>query len=384
MIMKNTLKFASLLLSAAVLFSCEETNPETEVENGDGLIQDTESLVLASDKNVIQSNGQDAATLSVFTADGADVTAESTFYLITGYNSKNEPQFEELKLTDNKFTVTSTGEHKLMASYKALITESHLSINAIDTTVPSAVEDPQPSNTSFVHRTFLNQYTGTGCGYCPGMVRVLRETLVDEVADKAVLAAIHSYNSSDPAYLATPKASGYPFMHVDMVQSFSYDAGSPALAALINERIATPALVGISANPVYEKDRLVVRVSVKAAQTGNYNVGVWFLQDNVYGMQTDNLGITVGDDSYNNHNNCVRLADSKYMGSFVGYPLGEIKAGETAERTFLLNVNKRWKLTNLDDLHFAAFVTTIEGRGYKVVNVVDCPYNKPTPFDYTK
>ena len=173
-------------------------------------------------------------------------------------------------------------------------------------------------------------------------------------------------------------------MHVDMVQSFNYDAGSPALAALINERTATPALVGISANPVYEKDRLVVRVSVKAAQTGNYNVGVWFLQDNVYGMQTDNLGITVGDDSYNNHNNCVRLADSEYMGSFVGYPLGEIKAGETAERTFLLNVNKRWKLTNLDDLHFAAFVTTIEGRGYKVVNVVDCPYNEPTPFDYTK
>ena len=383
--MKRVLNIASLMLVAAMLFSCGDAKDPVNSDDANGIISEIESLILVSDKNVIQSNGSDAATLSVYTPDGEDVTAESIIYQITGYNSKYEPEFSQLNLTDYKFTASESGEYKLMASYKALITENYLSVNAIDVTVPSAVEDPKPESTSFVHRVFLNQYTGTACGYCPGMVRVLRETLVDEVADKAVLAAIHSYNSSDPAYLATPKASGYPFLHIDMVQGFNYDAGSAALTSLINDMSSSKAKVGISANPVYENDRLVVRVSVKAAETGNYNLGVWFLQDNVYGMQTDNLGITTGDDTYNKHHNCVRLADSRYMGSYAGYPLGEIKAGKTAERTFVLNVNtKRWKLTDLNDLHFAAFVTTLEGRAYKVVNVIDCPYNEPVTFDYAE
>lgn len=383
--MNNILKTASLLLSAVVLFSCEKTpQNNTDANKDSGIVQDAESLILTSDKNVIQSNGQDGAKLSVFTPDGANVTTESIIYIISGYNDKNEPQLEELKMTDYTFTTSQKGEHKFMASYKALITENALSINAIDMQVPAAAEDPQPSNTSFVHRTFLNQYTGTACGYCPGMIQVLREALTGDVADKAVLAAIHSYGSSDPAYIASPRSSNYPFLHIDMVEGFNYDHGSVALASVIKQKTATPAKVGISANPFYQDDRLVVRISVKAAETGEYNLGVWFMQDNVYGQQTDYLGITSGDDSFNKHNNCVRLADSRYLGSYAGYPLGEIKAGQTAERTFLLNVNKRWKLTDLNDLHFAAFVTTISDRAYTVVNAVDCPYNEPTPFDYTK
>ena len=382
--MKNIFKIASLLLSAVVLFSCEETGSTDEPNDDGGIILDMESLILTSDKNVIQSNGQDQASLTVYTADGTDVTSESVIYIITGYNSKNEPEFAQYAHTDYKFTADKVGEYKLMASYQALITESPLAINAIDMQVPSAANDPKPSSTSFVHRAFLNQYTGTACGYCPGMVRVLRDALTDEYADKAVLAAIHSYNSSDPAYLSAPKSSSYPYLDVDMSRGFSYDGGASSLRDIINQRTSTPAKVGISANPHYEKDRLVVRVSVKAAVTGSYNLGVWFLQDNLYGMQTDNLGITVGDDSYNKHNNCVRLADSRYLNSYAGYPLGEIKAGETAERTFLLNINSRWKLTDLNDLHFAAFVTTLEGRSYTVVNAVDCPYDRPTEFDYAE
>ena len=37
---------------------------------------------------------------------------------------------------------------------------------------------------------------------------------------------------------------------------------------------------------------------------------------------------------------------------------------------------------NLDDLHFAAFVTTHEGTVYTVVNAIDFPYNEAKPFEY--
>jgi hypothetical protein len=43
--------------------------------------------------------------------------------------------------------------------------------------------------------------------------------------------------------------------------------------------------------------------------------------------------------------------------------------------TFYLIQNsllQTWKLKNMSDLHFAAFVTVKNGRNYNVVNVVDC------------
>lgn len=72
--------------------------------------------------------------------------------------------------------------------------------------------------------------------------------------------------------------------------------------------------------------------------------------------------------------------------------MGKVAAGQTVSRTFVLNVNETdWKLKDLNDLHFAAFVTetvvTETGKGrkvksYPVVNVVDCRYNEPTTYDY--
>ena len=133
-----------------------------------------------------------------------------------------------------------------------------------------------------------------------------------------------------------------------------------------------------------------MRVAVKAAEDGDYRLGVWFLQDRVYGLQTDYLGIT--DSSYNYHDACVRKADSRYQSNYAGHPLGTIKKGETVERTFVLNVEAEdWKLRDMNNIHFAAFVSSVKtavnnkGREYKYVsvdNVVDCKYNEPTPFEY--
>ena len=104
----------------------------------------------------------------------------------------------------------------------------------------------------------------------------------------------------------------------------------------------------------------------------------------MYGPQTDYLGLVAKDpDTYNYHENCVRKADSKYGNSYAGYPLGSIEAGKTALRTFVLNIDKdTWKLKDMNNLHFAAFVTAKNGRNYQVVNVVDCKIDAPTPYEY--
>lgn len=367
--MRNIMKFASLLLVPAVMLisSCEKTGgDDTNMDAG---------YSIRADKNVIQSNGSDVATLTAV-VDGKDVTAESTFYL----------KDTMTQLDGNKFTADKPGVYNVIGMYGTFYTEEPISITAVDMEVPAAAEDPAASNTSFVHRAFLNQYTGTGCGYCPGMIRALRAAFADEETENmAVHAAVHSYNAGDPAYITAPKASGYPYMEIDMAVSFSYDLDPDGKAGVLKkalqERVSAPAKVGISANPVLNDNMLVVTVEVKAAETGEYNLGVWFMQDNVYGQQTDYLGIA--DNSFNYHENCVRSADSRYGNGYTGYPLGEIQAGKTAQRTFVLNIDKEtWKLRDMNDLHFAAFVTAKNGKYNQVVNVVDCPISAPTPYEY--
>lgn len=382
--MKVINKIASLLLMSAVIFSsCDNKAGGDDVNLND-------VLYISSDKNVIQSNDTDAA---VFTAviNEKDVTAETVFYLVEGE--------QMTPLAGNMLKVSKAGVYSVKASYKTFITTEAVTVNAINMEVPAPVEESAADavKTSFVHRAFLNQYTGTGCGYCPGMIRALRKAFEDpETADMAVLAAVHSYGAGDPAYIGSPRSQSYPYLHIDMVQGFTYDmdpyAEMGVLKNALKERTASPAKVGIAANPIYKDGVLVVTVSVKAANDGEYNLGVWFLQDNVYGQQTDNIGIVGSDKSYHYHDNCVRAADSRYLGMFTGHPMGRVAAGQTVSRTFVLNVNETdWKLKDLNDLHFAAFVTetvvTETGKGkkvksYPVVNVVDCRYNEPTPYDY--
>lgn len=366
--MKNLFKIASLLAAAVMLSACEEQTDDKIVEG---------EFSIVADRDVIQSNGTDAATIKVFVGE-TDVTAEAVIY---------DENNNVLNLVGGIFTTTTDGEYKFWATYgtyssfdKNKDDNGLITVRAISVAVPETVADPSASNTSFVHRAFLTQYTGTGCGYCPYMIKILKELMADNtIPDKAVLAAVHSYSNADPAYISAPKVQNYPYMHINFETGFSHSAGSAALYTLVNDCVSQDAKAGISVNPkLYETEgTLVAKVSVKAAVDGNYRVGAWLLEDGIYGQQSDYDNI--GDKSYNTHESCVRLIDSKYDGSWCGKPLGTIKAGETADKTFVLDLKNAWKKENL---HLAIIVSSEEKSGYVVCNVVDCPIDAPTPFDY--
>ena len=376
--MRNIFKIASLLFAAVMLFACEKPGPDTE----------TAELRIVTDKDVIQANGTDAATLKVMHGD-KDVTAESQIF---------DAEDNLLTLVDGKFTASEVGEYKFYANYGTLTTFNKsaddnglFTIKSINVAVPAAAVDPEPANTSFVHRAFLTQYTGTGCGYCPYMIYQLRQLMNDEektIPNKAVLAAAHSgYNQADPAAINAPQAPGgsYPFLQVDLVNGYTHNTGINALYSLINNSIASSAAAGISVSPVYYENEktLVVKVAVKAAVDGIFNVGAWLLEDGIYGQQSDYDN--VGDDSYDTHENCVRIADSSYKGTFFGHLLGEIKAGEVAEKTFVMNIKNKWKVENM---HLAGFASQGVPQGskiaYTVCNAVDVPIDAPTSFEYVK
>lgn len=367
--MKNLFKIASLLSAAVMLFACDEPQGNDPVVEGE--------FSIVADRDVIQSNGTDAALIKVFVGE-TDVTADAVIY---------DENNNVLNLAGGKFTATEDGEYKFWATYgtyssfdKNKDDNGLITVRAISVAVPETVADPQSSNTSFVHRAFLTQYTGTGCGYCPYMIKILKELMADKtIPEKAVLAAVHSYSNADPAYISAPRVQNYPFMHVNFEYGFSHSSGSAALYSLVNDCVSTDAKAGISVNSkLYESEgTIVAKVAVKAAVDGNYRVGAWLLEDDIYGQQSDYDNI--GDSSFNTHESCVRLIDSRYDGSWCGKPLGAIKAGETAEKTFVLDVKKTWEKENL---HLAIIVSSEEKAGYVVCNVVDVPLDVPTPFDY--
>lgn len=389
--MKRILLYTFLTLASVLVVSCEQTEEPTTATG----------ITLKVDKDVIKCDGTDAATFTVITDEGEVVTDGVTFY----------SGMEEVEMPGFKFTTAKEGEYSFWASYKTFDTSKFpVTIKAITTTAPEVAADPKPNSTSFVRRVLLTQFTGTQCGYCPGMVNwlhVLRNDL--GMKSKTVMAAVHSeMNSGDPAAISSPKSgsapfnntSGVPFLSVDMCMGTGWtnkgtdQEYATILKEAIEERILTvPATAGISVNPRFEEgivpipgvgnsDGIIARVSVKSSEKAEYAVGAWLVEDNLFGVQSvySQYVTAISGIDYDTHNNCVRVADSESSGSFKGHEIGVIQAGKTAEKTFLLRVGSKWKLENL---HLIVFVTKKDEKGaWSINNVIDCPVDKATPFEY--
>lgn len=393
--MKKILTSAALLFAAALAFiSCGDKD-----STAPGYGVNVPDLVLDFDKSVIQASGNDVVTFRAFFK-GEDVSTSSTLFMVEGKNYT--------PMTSMSFSASKVGNYTFQVAHGTSKSD-FVKISAISKEIPKAPADSKPQSTDFVHRTFLNQHTGAECPNCPFMTFLLKKTLTDEVKDKVVLASVRNYGGESPTFANVPNpASSWPYLHVDYAENCVYNAGPAALKAIIERRTSSPAAVGISATPVYHEDgQILVTVAVKAAAAGEYNVGLWLMQDGYYKKQkVDNgrLSLLEGTwgDSYDYHNNSVRVAESKYLGSHIGYPLGRLEAGQTKEWRFVVNVNLGtaeygfidhwWEgygdgKVHLEDLHFAAFVTTptTDSNGslrYTVVNAIDFPYNQPAPFDY--
>ena len=154
--MKFTAKIASLLvLAAAVLVSCDE-----KATPSGGSAVNLPDLAISFDKNIIQNDGTDAVTLKAYYKN-EDVSDKATFYRVIP--DKMVPEV----LSSRIFTSTTIGSYKFKVGYMGTYSDE-ITVSVTSKTLPSAVADPQPANVSFVHRAFLNQYTGAGCGYWGG------------------------------------------------------------------------------------------------------------------------------------------------------------------------------------------------------------------------
>lgn len=382
--MKNFFKYASLLLAAVVLASCRGT-----VDTGDDTpVDGTNGITISTDKTLIQSNGTDFAKLTVI-AEGKDVTSEALFF---------DASNNLLEITDGKFSVTEPGEYELWANYGTL-NSGKVTIRAISIPVPETPADPAPQSTDFKARVYMAQFTGTGCGFCPNMMRILHPVLEDpDYSDKIVWTAFHTYNATDPAYIFGAMVdefkdnlkAEYPSLNFDFRAPFSdYRQTSQVIKDYVDQcladKIGAPA--GIAVNATLVDDTVIAKVTIKSADTREYRVGAMLLEDGIYAMQTSADAAWM-----NTHDSCVRYIDCST--NPLGYNLGVINKGKTVDYLFIWDLNKIWS-PMMDryawdkwvesNLRMAVYVTSPNAEGsFAVNNAIQCPVNGQTAFDYAK
>lgn len=313
---------------------------------------------------------------------------EVTFY---DYNNKVVAMGTKRVTDDNgvekymyRFNPKEAGIYSFWASVKTLNTQNKpVRVTAMDMAIPMAAIDMQPDNTSFTKRSVLFQLTGTACPNCPRMIMAIKRLWNNpDYADKFVHVGVHTYNNTDPMYYREPgfvEAIGgiksYPAYVFDLRYSGTYNYQS--FQQEIDEAQATPAKAGIAARIQSDGVSALARVSVKAAEEGEYCVAAMLLESNITAIQQ---GDQTGECKV--HENALRLADGKNKGYYIGHSLGTLKAGETAEYLFNMPLGSDWVQPNC---HIVFYVTTTDesGKSYHVTNAVASEsLNCTVEYDY--
>lgn len=248
--------------------------------------------------------------------------------------------------------------------------------------IPALPADPQPDNTVFDHTIMLLQHTGNACPNCPRLMVSLKELAADkDYADKYQHVASHSYNTDDPAYSkAASQISGQSRAYPDL--SFNIGGGStgndtslPTIKRYIDQLHKETADVGIAAAAKLSGNIVTVNVQIKVAVDNNYRVTAWLLED---GIEAEQDGATA--DWMHTHENALRAfsGTSLNMGVY-GERLGDLKAGEIAEKVLTIALEDGWKAENCKVLVIAN--SSVEGR-YDLANCIICPIGGTVNYDY--
>lgn len=364
----------------ALMISSCSSNGENE-ENGNGGETAPGDIVLTLSTNAIQADGKDKCDFTV-TMDKEQLTKEVAIYMVGNTTTP---------LEGLSFTSTKTGEYKFFASYKDKVSKQ-VTVKVLSQ-IPDLPADEQPQNTSFKRRIMALQFTGTGCPNCPYMIAAIHEILKSDVADKVIFTGIHAYNSDDIMFTAAMGAIGstygngyYPGVGLDLRKEVlnavsDVNTTTSRLKNMISKAQEGDAKAGISASVLKTGNEIIVKVAVKAAETGNYKVGAWVLEDGIYAKQSNSTSIKGYD--FDTHNNVVREVSGRNDYDFSGDLLGEITKGETKNHVLNMKINPEWSLQNCKII---CFVSTPDAGGaakkFYITNAAICNIDGAKLFEY--
>ncbi len=375
--MKKILSLFALLF-ALTLGSCSDNTTESGDDPSQGELP-TGDVVLSVDRSRIFNTGYDEAVLTVMCGD-IDVSSYAKFYCVGA----------GVAMDSNIFTSTVDGKYEFYANYNNTNTNSvSLSVGGAVSELPS---DPDESNTLFESKMLMLQFTGAECSYCQYMIGALEIVdLTAALSSKVEHVAVHSYYgygadvlySTSSAILAQAMGVAYyPSVMFNMDSAttvnnsgYSAEVNYDALYTAINNYYDSTPAAGICAATSIENGVLSANVEVKAAEQGEYSVGMLLVENGIYGYQygyTDDI----------EHVNAFRTsADRTSTYDFSGTWLGVIDAGEC--RSTILDMSIDESAWDMDNCHLLIYVTAPNDSGdYVVQNVVRCQVEGSIAYQY--
>lgn len=130
-----------------------------------------DGITLTASKTTIYADGGDFALLTLKTADGADVTAQGSFY------ANGEP------IEGNRFSSSKSALVPVTVTAK---------FNGLD--VKNSVSILASNSVSFTNRVLLEDVTKTNCKYCPLIINLIEE-LRKDTDPRVVPFSIHNFQS---------------------------------------------------------------------------------------------------------------------------------------------------------------------------------------------
>ncbi len=290
----------------------------------------------------------------------------------------------------NTFSSTENGTYEFYANYNNLNSDKvSLVVGSVVADYPA---DTNASSTLFEHKVLMLQFTGAECYYCQYIIGAIEMIGAEaSLKDKYEHVAVHSYYgygadelySSISAILTQAmNIAYYPGVNFNMDSStIIYNSGTSAdtnytpLSTAIEECYDSTPSVGICAATSIENGVLSANVQLKAAEQGNYRVGMFLVENGLYGYQS---GYTEDIE----HVNTFRTSsDRPSTYDFSGMLVGEIAAGEYG--SIILDMAIDETAWNLDNCHLIIYSTTLTDSGENVVqNVVRCEVGGQVAYQY--
>ena len=352
-------KFFALVAATVAMFAACTPGGDVTTATGD---------ITLSAETVVEVNTP--IHFVVKDSSGANVTNDATIY----------DKSHDFAQVENPFTPTVDGDYTFYAVVGDAISKDFKV--TVTPEVPALPEDTDAANTSFKHRILLVDHTGNTCGYCPHMMKALKE--IEESGDfdgKYYEAMSHSYANTDPAFSGAAASisshyglQGYPTLTYNFYHPTSSSYNAEHIKGQINALWKESADAGIAASTNMAAKSVVVNAEVKAAVDGEYSITAWLLEDGIYAKQTNATA-----EWMNTHNNAIRQAAT--TSPLTGYELGTLKTGETAEQ--ILNLTIARDTWNRDNMKVMLIVSKKgDNKKFDVANVVICPINDSVTYDY--
>lgn len=312
------------------------------------ILDPVESISLTADSSV-KIIGE-TITLSVITNDGTDITDDASIFV-------NDSQ-----INGNEITGIEIGNLIVKASYLGVESQ------------PLTVRFHDGSETNFVKRVLIEDYTGTWCGNCPRVNHAIE--LARDQTDKIVTVGIHrsSSNPADASYdpynfdsselEGILNMSGYPKALLNRMTRWQ-PLEQNNITQVINLTQGENPKLGLAMTTSVDGNTLNIQTKIKFSKDfSNLKLVVYVLENGLIYDQINYTNFFTGPGTIPNflHDHVLRACLTPLLGESI------INNNSTVGQTFTRNfsVPMPANVANTNNIEFVAFIVD---ENNKTVNV---------------